>query len=35
LCTEYSPMSSSIGDLATLSVSWPLASGTITRGTTP
>jgi hypothetical protein len=34
LCTEYSPLSSSVGDLATLSVSWPLASGTITRGTT-
>jgi hypothetical protein len=33
LCTEYSPLSSSVGDLATLSVSWPLASGTITRGT--
>lgn len=34
LCTEYSPFASSIGDLATLSTSWPLASGTITRGTT-
>jgi hypothetical protein len=34
LCTEYSPMSSSVGDLATLSVSWPLADGVITRGTT-
>ena len=34
LCTEYSPHSSSVGDLATLSVSWPLASGVITRGTT-
>lgn len=33
LCTQYSPMSSSIGDLATLSVSWPLADGEITRGT--
>jgi hypothetical protein len=33
LCTEYSPYSSSVGDLATLSVSWPLASGDITRGT--
>jgi hypothetical protein len=33
LCTEYSPMSSSVGDLATLSVSWPLADGVITRGT--
>jgi hypothetical protein len=35
LCTEYSPYSSSVGDLATLSVSWPLADGVITRGTTP
>jgi hypothetical protein len=34
LCTEYSPLASSVGDLATLSVSWPLASGVITRGTT-
>ena len=33
LVTEYSPLSSSIGDLATLSVSFPLASGTVTRGT--
>jgi hypothetical protein len=33
LCTEYSPFASSVGDLATLSVSWPLASGSITRGT--
>jgi hypothetical protein len=33
LCTEYSPLSSSVGDLATLSVSWPLADGVITRGT--
>ena len=32
-CFEYSPYSSSVGDLATLSVSWPLASGTVTRGT--
>jgi hypothetical protein len=31
LCTEYSPFDSSVGDLATLSVSWPLASGTVTR----
>jgi hypothetical protein len=35
LITEYSPFSSSVGDLATLSVSFPLASGVITRGTTP
>jgi hypothetical protein len=33
LCTEYSPFASSVGDLATLSVTWPLASGDITRGT--
>ncbi len=33
LCTEYSPLASSVGDLATFSVSWPLASGTVTRGT--
>jgi hypothetical protein len=33
LCTEYSPFDSSVGDLATLSVSWPLASGTVTRVT--
>jgi hypothetical protein len=34
LVTEYSPFASSVGDLATLSVTWPLASGNITRGTT-
>ena len=33
LCTEYAPHSSSIGDLATFSISWPLADGSITRGT--
>ena len=33
LCTEYQPFASSVGDLATLSVSWPLASGTIARAT--
>ena len=33
LCTEYSPHAASVGDLATLSVSWPLASGTVTRVT--
>jgi len=33
LCTEYQPYASSVGDLATLSVSWPLADGTISRGT--
>jgi hypothetical protein len=33
LITEYSPFASSVGDLATLSVSFPLAEGVITRGT--
>jgi hypothetical protein len=33
LCTEYSPLASSVGDLATFSTSWALASGTVTRGT--
>ena len=33
LVTEYSPMASSIGDLATFSTSWALASGTVTRST--
>ncbi len=33
LVTEYQPFASSVGDLATLSVTWPLADGTITRGT--
>jgi len=31
LVTEYSPFDSSIGDLATFSVEWPIASGTVTR----
>jgi len=31
LCTEYAPFDSSVGDLATLSVEWPIASGTVTR----
>jgi len=31
LVTEYSPFDSSVGDLATLSVSFPIASGTVTR----
>ena len=30
--TSYSPIASNVGDLATLSVSWP-AAGTVTRGT--
>ncbi len=34
LVTEYSPFASSIGDLATFSVSFPLATGTIERKTT-
>lgn len=33
LVTEYQPFASSVGDLATLSVTWPLADGTVTRGT--
>jgi hypothetical protein len=33
LCTEYQPYASSVGDLATFSVSWPIASGTVTRST--
>lgn len=33
LVTSYSPFASSIGDLATLSVSFPIATGTIVRGT--
>jgi hypothetical protein len=32
LVTQYSPFASSVGDIATLSVTWP-TSGTITRGT--
>lgn len=33
LVTQYQPYASSVGDLATLSVTWPLASGSVTRGT--
>lgn len=33
LVTEYQPFASSVGDLATLSITLPLADGTITRGT--
>jgi hypothetical protein len=33
LVTEYSPLDSAVGDLATFSVSWPV-SGAVTRGTT-
>ncbi len=32
LCNQYSPYSSSVGDIATLSVTWPV-SGTVTRAT--
>ena len=32
LVTQYSPMASSVGDLATLSITWPV-TGTVTRGT--
>lgn len=32
LCNAYQPFASSVGDLATLSVSWP-TSGTVTRAT--
>lgn len=32
LCNEYQPFASSVGDLATLSVTWPV-SGDITRAT--
>ena len=33
LVTEYSPFASSVGALATLSITLPLADGTVTRGT--
>jgi hypothetical protein len=32
LVTQYSPFASSVGDLATLSVTWPV-TGSVTRGT--
>ena len=32
LVTEYSPIDSAVGDLATFSVSWPI-TGAVTRGT--
>jgi hypothetical protein len=34
LCTQYQPYSGSVGDLATLSVTWPV-SGDVVRGTAP
>ncbi len=34
LCTEYTPVSGAVGDLASLSVTWPLASGSgVVQGT--
>ena len=33
LVSQYQPFASTVGDLATLSVTWP-TSGTVTRGTT-
>lgn len=33
LVTEYQPYASNVGDLASLSVSWPIASGSLTRST--
>jgi predicted secreted protein len=33
LVTQYQPFASTVGDLASLSVTWPLASGSITRAT--
>jgi len=32
LVTQYSPFASSVGDIATVSVTWPV-TGTVTRGT--
>jgi hypothetical protein len=34
LCTQYQPFSGAVGDLATLSVTWPV-SGEVTRATAP
>ena len=34
LCTQYQPYSGAIGDLATLSVTWPV-NGEVVRGTAP
>ena len=34
LCTAYQPYSGAVGDLATLSVTWPV-SGDVVRGTAP
>jgi hypothetical protein len=34
LCTQYQPYAGSVGDLSTLSVTWPV-SGEVVRGTAP
>jgi hypothetical protein len=34
LCTQYQPFAGSVGDLSTLSISWPV-SGSVVRGTAP
>jgi hypothetical protein len=34
LCTQYQPYSGAVGDLSTLSVTWPV-SGEVVRGTAP
>lgn len=34
LCVAYSPFANSVGDLATLSISWPV-TGDVTRNVTP
>ena len=34
LCTQYQPYAGSIGDIASLSVTWPI-SGEVVRGTAP
>jgi hypothetical protein len=34
LCTQYQPFSGAVGDLATLSVTWPV-TGEVTRATAP
>ncbi len=34
LCTQYQPYAGAVGDLATLSVTWPV-SGDVVRGTAP
>ena len=33
LVTQYQPFASTVGDLASLSVTWPLSSGSVTRAT--